>query len=49
MRILSYKMSISPNFDVIADSLESGDYYCVAYAKNGMGVSYGDTVIFVVR
>lgn len=43
------KADTTKNFDVIADSLESGDYYCVAYAKNGMGVSYGDTVIFVVR
>lgn len=36
-------------FEVKADSLEAGDYYCVAYAKNGMGVSYGDTVEFIVR
>ena len=36
-------------FEVKADSLEAGDYYSVAYAKNGMGVSYGDTVEFIVR
>ena len=26
--------------------LSAGKYYCVAYATNGMGTSYGDTIFF---
>ena len=35
-------------FRATADSLESGSYYCIAYARNGMGTAYGDTVRFSI-
>lgn len=43
------KADTARTFTARADSLEDGDYFCVAYAKNGMGVSYGDTMRFVVN
>lgn len=36
------------SFEVIADSLEAGAYYAVAFAKNGVGTSYGDTLHFTM-
>lgn len=35
-------------FRATADSLKSGSYYCIAYARNGMGTAYGDTVRFSI-
>ena len=35
-------------FHAVADSLLPGRYYGVAYATNGMGTSFGDTLFFVV-
>lgn len=37
-----------PLFRAVADSLLPGRYYGVAYATNGMGTSYGDTLYFVI-
>lgn len=37
------------SFSATADSLESGRYYAVAYAKNGMGLSESDTLWFSVE
>lgn len=36
-------------FHATTEALEPGDYYAVAYAKNGMGTSQGDTVRFRVE
>ena len=36
-------------FTVWTDSLGAGDYYAVAYATNGVGTSYGDTVRFTIN
>lgn len=36
------------SFEVVADSLEAGTYYAVAFAKNGVGTSYGDTLHFTM-
>lgn len=36
-------------FTAVADSLEPGAYYAVAFATNGMGTSYGDTLRFVME
>ena len=36
------------SFTAVADSLKSGHYYAVAYATNGVGTSYGDTLWFEV-
>lgn len=33
-------------FTAVADSLEPGAYYAVAFATNGVGTSYGDTLRF---
>ena len=46
---LRLKADTARTFVAKADSLENGDYFCVAYAKNGMGVSYGDALRFVVK
>lgn len=36
-------------FSVVADSLERGAYYAVAYARNGVGRSYApDTLLFLI-
>lgn len=35
-------------FTASTDSIEAGDYFAVAYARNGVGTSYGDTVRFSV-
>ena len=37
-----------PSFSAKADSLEAGTYYGVAYATNGIGTSYGDTLYFTI-
>lgn len=36
------------NFTAATDSLGAGDYYAVAYAKNGVGTGYGDTIRFTI-
>lgn len=35
-------------FRAVADSLAAGRYYCVAFATNGIGTSYGDTLYFYI-
>ena len=37
-----------PSFSAETDSLGAGRYFAVAYAQNGMGTSYGDTLYFTV-
>ena len=37
---------ITPEFSAKADSLAEGTYYGVAFATNGIGTSYGDTLYF---
>ena len=36
------------DFSAVTDSLGVGEYFAVAYARNGMGTSYGDTIRFRV-
>lgn len=36
------------SFSAVADSLDDGDYYYAAYARNGISTSYGDTLHFTV-
>ncbi len=40
----------APNadFTALTDSLGAGRYYAVAFAQNGVGTSYGDTIHFVI-
>lgn len=35
-------------FYAFTDSLGKGSYYAVAYARNGVGTGYGDTIRFTV-
>lgn len=35
-------------FSAVVDSLSAGDYSYAAYARNGMGTAYGDTLTFSV-
>ena len=35
--------------EVVADSLQDGEYYYAAYARNGIGTTYGDTLYFTVN
>lgn len=35
-------------FGIVTDSLGAGDYYAVAYAQNGVGKGYGDTLRFTI-
>ncbi len=46
---IKLKADTMRTFTAVADSLDNGNYYCVAYARNGMGTSYGDTIIFSVE
>lgn len=36
-------------FSAVADSLEAGNYSYAAYARNGMGTTYGDTLTFSIQ
>lgn len=36
-------------FSAFTDSLGKGAYFAVAYARNGVGTGYGDTIRFVVE
>lgn len=38
----------SEQFTAVTDSLSAGTYFAVAYAKNGVGTSYGDTIHFTI-
>lgn len=38
----------SEAFTVVADSLQPGTYFAVAFARNGIGTSYGDTLRFTI-
>lgn len=35
-------------FEAYTDSLGAGDYFAVAYATNGIGTTYADTVYFTI-
>ena len=35
-------------FTAEADSIDAGTYFAVAYARNGVGTSYGDTIHFEI-
>lgn len=39
----------SATFTATVDSLLPGDYYTVAFATNGVGTSYGDTLYFTIE
>lgn len=41
--------SASASFTAHTDSLGKGSYYAVAYARNGVGTSHGDTIYFTVK
>ena len=41
--------TVSYAFTVVADSLQDGEYYYAAYARNGIGTTYGDTLYFTVN
>ena len=49
LRVKLMSEEVSPLFSAYADSLKNGNYYAVAYARNGMGTSYGDTVRFQIN
>ena len=36
------------DFTAATDSLGSGQYYAVAFAQNGVGTTYGDTILFTI-
>ena len=36
-------------FQAVTSSLNKGTYYAVAYATNGMGTTYGDTIYFTIE
>lgn len=40
--------TVTTIFEAYTDSLGAGRYYAVAYARNGVGKSYGDTIYFNV-
>ncbi len=48
LRITAACDSASTIFSAVVDSLEAGNYYAVAYARNGMGTSTSDTLQFQI-
>ena len=49
LRVKLKSEEVSLLFSAYADSLQNGNYYAVAYARNGVGTSYGDTVRFQIN
>lgn len=39
----------SPDFTAVVDTLSAGTYYYSAYATNGIGTAYGDTLSFTIQ
>lgn len=37
------------SFTAVTDSLGPGRYFAVAYARNGVGISWGDTIYFNIQ
>lgn len=37
------------SFTAVTDSLGPGRYFAVAYARNGVGTSWGDTIYFTIE
>ncbi|MBR1386878.1 MAG: hypothetical protein IJ553_00525 [Alloprevotella sp.] len=35
-------------FSTVIEDLEPGDYFVAAFATNGVGTSYGDTLVFTI-
>lgn len=47
--VVKLKADTLRTFTAVADSLETGEYFYVAYTRNAMGTSYGDTLSFTVN
>lgn len=45
---ITLTLEAQTHFYALADSLASGSYYAVAFARNGIGTSYGDTLTFLI-
>lgn len=48
-KALKLKCDTNKVFSAVADSLSGGLYHYAAYARNGMGTSYGDTLTFTIE
>lgn len=48
LKVTATSSEVSESFSVVTQVLEAGDYYAVAYAQNGVGTSYGDTLHFSI-
>ena len=47
--VLSTDAELQDCFFAETDTLEAGTYYAVAFARNGVGTSYGDTLWFEIE
>lgn len=45
VQVVSYD-TLTTTFREVVDSIAPGDYYVYAFATNGMGTRYGDTLTF---
>lgn len=48
LRVTLKAENVATVFTAVTDSLGAGDYYAVAYARNGVGTGYGDTIRFTI-
>lgn len=48
LRVKVKSEDLGPLFSSTVDSLAAGNYYVVAYARNGVGTAYGDTIRFQI-
>lgn len=49
LRVLVVSEDTTDLFQAVADSLEAGSYYAHAFATNGVGTSFGDTLQFTIK
>ena len=49
LRATCKALSPSATFTATTDSLGPGTYFAVAYARNGVGTAYGDTIRFTIE
>ncbi len=49
LRLTAKAVVSTASFSAITDSLGVGTYFYVAYAKNGVGTGYGDTLRFTIK
>lgn len=48
LKVTATASEATESFSIVTQALGEGDYYAVAFAENGVGTSYGDTLRFSI-